>query len=446
MDCTICYPTTRSAALIIGLAALIAACSGDQGGSLTGPSEGGEGRAEPSSEEFLVASETLDPRGSGSVDVAQSSGGEFAATWAAPGPSGRDIYVRLYAADGTPRGEPFAIGAGEGATDPHVGMDAMGGFVIAWRTFPTSDAGGHIWFRRFTQQGDPLGDAQTVALLPGLFDSGYSGPGLIEGPERVSLAMSPDGEFVVTWLRWASAAVYPPIGGGGGTEVPLYRAVYARAYDADGSSKGLPILVSIGAGRRMPPVVAMNDDGGFVVSWRHSRASGENHLRFRRYDAQGRALARPQSVPGESPILFAPWSIGMDASGNFALAWGMDVGSQVQRFDADGEPVGAVFHPTSVSQENPRIAMAPTGDFAVTWTQDSDVYLRCYAPDATPKGEAFTINETPLPAEMSGRIGSAVPALAYDGYGRLLVAWHRYDTATFPEVPPEIRARLIAGC
>lgn len=434
-----------------------AGCSGDGGASLEGGVPAADTRADapPLGEEFVVVSTAANGRPAGRIDIAQSATGDFAVVWRAQAGDNSGINARLFGADNVPRGDAFVVEPGEiraNVVDPAVAMDAAGNFVVAWRALTVLDQNNlldrlkidrspkDIRFRRYDADGSPLGETESVPMFSGLLDL-FLPPLFVpllltEGPVQLALAMNPDGEFVVTWLRRADMFYGSSVPAFFGAEI--YGVVHARPYAADGTPKRAPVLVSAQAEHSVPPAVRMDDNAGFAVAWREGGgplALGDE-VQVRRYDADGNALAPAQTIPGAVAPTNTPLSAAMDASGNHIVAWRADGAGQAQRFDADGTPAGDRLRPTEESRENPRVAMAPGGDFAVSWSLGTEVFLRCYAANGVPRGDAFVINEAPVP-------GGGQPVLAYDGFGDLLVAWRRESQG---DGIYEIRARRIDDC
>lgn len=458
-----CRSARQFATVTVMLVAAGCSGNGSDGEGPTTLSAAPDARADaaPSGSEFVISRPGMTPISHrGSVELAQSADGSFAAIWHGIGAAGEDVYVRLFDATDQPRGDEFAVGAGERAREPAVAMDAAGNFIVAWRTVTEKGTGDDILFRRFDAGGNPLGSAQSALEYSGLLDLGpiiedpYLRPGgstFREGPTGFSLAMNPDGEFVLTWrrhlwinlccLRWSNASLTP------------IDVLFARTFDVDGAPRSEPILVS---GRmNTGGTVAMDHDGSFVVAWRRNEplSRGQMNVRLRRYDAAGEA--GPTETFSHRAV--ARYEIDMDAAGKHVVmrrrVGGPNPDVYIHRFDAESMPVGDPIKAVPGENESgrgvfpPRMAAAPTGNFALTWaernfTEDdvrySDVLLRCFAPDGTPQGEPFVVNETSVTIATSD---TAQPTLAYDGFGDLIVAWHRRESDT-----EDIRARRFTDC
>ncbi|MGH8632147.1 MAG: hypothetical protein ACREU7_15470, partial [Burkholderiales bacterium] len=125
-------------------------------------------------------------------------------------------------------------------------------------------------------------------------------------------------------------------------------------------------------------------------------------------------------------------AVGMDADGDFVVAWhslggqdGDDTGVFARRFNADGTPVAGeipVNTTTSNSQNTPAVAMDANGNFVVAWSsflQDgsSDAAItRRFDADGTPASGEIQLNTTTSNAQR-------LAAVAVDADGDFVVAW-----------------------
>lgn len=91
-------------------------------------------------------------------DIVLLNNGDFAVTWAQNLLSDSEIFVRVYAPDGTPRGG--IINAGDKAISPVASFPKIaaltdGGFAISWQDY---DPPREVYFREFDADGTPRGD------------------------------------------------------------------------------------------------------------------------------------------------------------------------------------------------------------------------------------------------------------------------------------------------
>jgi hypothetical protein len=318
----------------------------------------------------------------------------------------------------TPLGE-FAVSSSPNTSqkDPAIASDAAGDFVVVWHA-PYPGGGEGIFGQRFDRSGARLG-AEFMANQD-VWTSYYS----------PAVAMAHDGKFVIAWHQWDKTD-----GGVNSFEV------FARRYDADGTPLGAEFRVdAVSIGLQYYPAVAMAPDDSFVVAFVDQRDYDGPMMEIsaRRFDANGNPVGDQLSV-NQTPTYnqYSP-SIGIDAMGNFDVAWtsehedGYANGVYARRYGADGTALSDEFRVNTTWSTDEiawlgALGVAPTGDFAVVWQggavygdPDCDVYLQRYAADGTPLGGETLINEN----STAGRQENATMAVGPDG--DFVVAWQSY--------------------
>ncbi|MGH8445555.1 MAG: hypothetical protein ACREVL_09810 [Solimonas sp.] len=330
--------------------------------------------------------------GAGLSAVAMDSDGDFVVAWARADASGPGIHAQRYRADGTPQGamlqvsEPFDARIGRPALgSAAVAMDADGDFAVAWsqghyvqqgNTYAcgyriglcTRIGGYSVRVRRYDRNGgdqaiqavDATGAAEiTLFGIPAQAGS---------TEDRVTLAMAPDGRFVVAWNRLAEV-------------ISLASGVYMRRYDADGRPE-LKRLVALQRDQAMP-AVAMNAGGACAVIYRHERRTlggYETALYMRQFPAgTGLGSAEIRVDDGGSGSGFGVWpSVAMDAAGDAVAAWAAGDGIRAQRYAAGGGALGINFVVGAAAPLGyvsfPSVAAQANGDFAIAWGVDNIEY------------------------------------------------------------------------
>jgi len=171
-------------------------------------------------------------------------GGGHVLVWGRQDDAGFNIYARRFAADGTAAGAEQWVGAGGG--ELHVEATPGGGFLVSWGAAPG-------FGKAFGPDGAALGRAQTAALLePSISPQSAS-----------SMAVLPDGSYVVTWLE---AGV-----------------INARRFAANGAPLGGVTRINTAPSTFSGPTVAAIGNG-FAVTWAADGAGG-SFARF--FDANG---------------------------------------------------------------------------------------------------------------------------------------------------------------
>ena len=178
------------------------------------------------------------------------------------------------------------------------------------------------------------------------------------------------------------------------------------------------------------PAVAVDAQGNYVVVWqRNNFANNQNSgggIFAQRYDRFGNAIGaeirvntNPPSNAQRDPV------IGMDANGNFVVAWTSSVGPGVwaRRFNSAGNALGDQFS-VSLRQGNigpgdQAIAMNDNGQFVITWERSgigrtrSEIIAQVYDRAGNEVGNNIAV-----------AAGNAIePAVGIDGSGNFTVTW-----------------------
>ncbi|HEY0915708.1 MAG TPA: hypothetical protein VGE22_12625 [Solimonas sp.] len=312
------------------------------------------------------------------------------------------VFMRRYNASGTPLSAPILVDStpieGHEQFNPSISMNAQGQFVIAWNSYHRTMrqqfwelSEGPVLARRFMADGTPLGATQLVAdrtsgsLLVSQ-GAGLVRPGgalqLLFATQGPSVALRPDGSFVVAWTSGSMAVaitdsfihyIRAPLG---------LQSVKAQGFDSAGNKQGRPseaaALVSWNDPLFETPDVALTPDGGYALAWsQYNRLRGEGIKRgifLRRYDAAGKAVGSAVEVMRDagSPTVYDPSqapSIAVDANGNMTV-----VATAARSFASNGSPLGPT-RPTCQGTTSTFIISAPRLDLHA----NGDYQLACAA-------------------------------------------------------------------
>ncbi|MEM1180006.1 MAG: hypothetical protein AAGM22_16815 [Acidobacteriota bacterium] len=300
------------------------------------------------------------------------------------------------------------ISTGEGAGQLDLAASVAGEFVAVWREVVIGGgAGSEILGRRFAESGAPLGDVFRVNEATAL------------GQLLPSVAMRPDGSFLVAWANTS--------GGGTGSSIS------ARRFDPTGAPIGGDFAVSTGtAAVQTDPDVAFTADGGALITW------ASESIQLRRYDSAGAAVGSELTV-SDSPLGLPPVSglgpaVAASDDGSFLVSWTNASTFQVAAvsarvFDPSGTPVAGELVLDAAGNYLSASAAAAVGDeFEVVWASfpnfSFEISSRRIGRDGQFSGPASRIN-----VELAG--SQRYPALAVRD-GQVLVAW----TGPEPGLPP----------
>jgi hypothetical protein len=283
---------------------------------------------------------------------------------------------------------------------PAIATGPDGRSVVVWVDQPTPSRP-TIRFQRYDAAGAPIGSEQAVisALNP-----------FLQSP---AVAISPSGDFVVTWN--------------------LNSDIYARRYTAAGAPLGSEFLVnSIVSGVQAEPSIAMDALGDFVIAWQDTAVDGSlNGVVAARFDKFGNRVGGQFQVnTGATNDQTLP-AVAMDAGGDAVIAWqsnlqdGSGWGIYAQRYDFMGGKAGGEFRVNTTTLSNqtaPSVAMGAAGDFVITWTSENQdaqglgVYAQRFDASGIAVGLEFRVNTF-----ITGN--QASPAVAVGPEGDFVITW-----------------------
>jgi hypothetical protein len=291
--------------------------------------------------------------------VAMDGVGDFVVAWQGSDVSQNGIFAQRYDASGTKQGAELRVNSTTANVQayPTVAMDAAGDFVVAWQSSAqdTSNTYG-IYAQRYNASGAAQGGefrANTVVANSQTYPAA---------------AMDVAGDFIITW----QSAGQDPDGSGG---------IYAQRYDAGGAAQGVEFRVNTFIQSNQSfPAVAMDKAGDFVVSWAsYNQEGGFAGVYAQRYAAGGAAAGAELHVNTTTDGQQRMSAVAMDADGDFVITWhsyyqdpnnGL-IGIYAQRFAKTGATDGGEFRVNTFTPNNqryPAVGMDATGDFAVAWT------------------------------------------------------------------------------
>ena len=343
--------------------------------------------------------------------IAMDEAGNFVVVWSSylQDGSSNGVFSRLFDPNCGQLGEEFQVnGTSSGnQAEPAVAMDAAAGFVVAWQgPGLTEDDREDIFARRFDPNGAPAGEEFLV-------NSYTAGQQLLP-----STAMNDDGAFIVVWESSDTA-----------TEGD--KAIYGRIFDSNGVGFADEFLVSAESDVCRYPDVAADANGNFAVVWMDEKSS--NSIMGRLFDPNGtpRTDAFDVSTIGFGSVTRP--SIAMNDAGGFVVTWdgdpnlaGMD-DIHARLYDPNGTPSGEQFTvntTTTCAQQYPQAAMNGEGDFVIVWDcridpnddNQRDIFGRRFSGSGEFIGDEFQINTFELNDQR-------YPAVALSEAGGFVAVW-----------------------
>lgn len=339
------------------------------------------------------------------VSAAMDAEGNFLISWRDERNGHDDIHAQYFTHNGSAQGSNFRVNddAGEARQlSPASITTGVGKFVVAWtdRRNQTSD----IYAQRFEQGSIAVGDNFKIND-----DFGSAEQSL------PAMTLDSNGNFVIAWADRRNGDVDS----------------YAQRYSSDGTALGVNFKVNDGPGSSflLPPDIASDDNGNFVITWLHHRFPTST-IYAQRYASDGTASGSNFRVNDalDSERRFSP-AVASDVNGHFIITWRDErEGSgdiYAQRYAPDGTPLGSNFRVNDFApafQTRPAIATDADGDFVVVWQDPrnlgyDDIYAQRYSDDGTASGANFKVND-------SERTFQCCPAVAMDDFGNFVVTWY----------------------
>jgi hypothetical protein len=321
--------------------------------------------------------------------------------------------------------------------DVSVATRKRGDFVVSWQSYGQV-AGWDVFGRRYADDGLPIGDEFLVNTYT-FSDQGGFGP-----YGNGSVAMAPDGRFVVVWASYDD-------------EYLTYLNVRGQRYDPRGNPLGGEFLVNSSPEGYLEgnPDVATDALGNFVVVW--SGNDGNDYGVFgRRFNNDGVPLGdefqvNTYTTGRQSLFVLLEPSVASAGDGSFVVAWeGDGPGSGpsydvfARPFEADGTPTSDEFRVntyTTGDQLFSDVASDEIGNFTVVWHNESpadgsesSIAAQRYRSDGSVRGMEFRVNTYTLDAQQ-------LPAIGSDEVGNVVVTWDGFPA----QAPNDITAQRFGG-
>jgi hypothetical protein len=187
------------------------------------------------------------------------------------------------------------------------------------------------------------------------------------------------------------------------------KSLQVRVYDAEGPEANIDAAATVSNTSR---AVATDASGNSVVTWIEAGVGG-NQVLAQRFGLGGGAQGAPIEVSAGIRS-----SVGMDADGNFVVAW---ISAEVlaQRFDASGGPIGGpITVGSSGAPQDVEVAVNAGGDFAITWSSGNNVFVRRFDAAGSAVAPAAQVNQLATTTQDGA-------AVTINDDGNYIVAWRR---------------------
>jgi uncharacterized protein (TIGR02145 family) len=251
----------------------------------------------------------VQPPGSGTAEnpqVSMNTLGDFVVVWQddTDGNNHYEIYGSGYSHEGSLQFGPIVINSDpqDSQKNPDIAMDVNGNFVVVWM----DDNGINdrdIEYRRFDAGGNPLSS-----------DALVNGP--ITSDEHVSpsVAMTPSGEFIVTWQYDSN-------------ENNIW-GIWARRFSSNGTPIGNMFpLNPTSSHDQQNAKVSVNSGGDFIIVWADEgiEVNGYYEIYGSKYSPTGVLLYGPFSINKEDAGQQIDPDIVLNSNGTFVTVWEDDM-------------------------------------------------------------------------------------------------------------------------
>ena len=318
--------------------------------------------------------------------VAALSGGGYVVAWRSEGQDGEDdgIYFQRYNNDGSELGDETLVNTRWEGRQWQSDVSGLtdGGFVITWRD--GEDDTDNIFLQRFDASGGKVGSETRVNTATTYWQSLDHVAGLSGGG------------YIVMWSSYVYGNSYD---------------VHAQQYDADGNAVGGETRINTTTENSQTPggIIPLSD-GGYLITWSSRDQDGDgNGVYFQRYDSSGNTVDSETRVNTTTVNSQSGADAAALSDNGYVITWtsyeqdGFDGGIYHQRYDADGNTVGAetlVNTTTYNLQDFARVTGLSGGGYVVTWLsafQDGSeygVYSQRFDTDGTLLGTETRVNTT----------------------------------------------------
>ncbi|WP_223589011.1 calcium-binding protein [Pseudomonas sp. A-R-19] len=280
--------------------------------------------------EFIVNTTRMGEQDSAQITSLKDGG--FVVSWASFGQdgSGWGSYLQRYDASGVKVGVETRVATTtlSEQDDSTVTGLADGGIMAVWEGNGTGDASG-IFGQRFKADGSKSGGE--IRINTSVAD---------DQTDPVVKVLS-SGNYVVTWQS-------APNDGDGNDETDAPGDIYAQLFNAAGVKVGVETRVNTTiAGNQEEPNITAMTDGGYLVTWAGQGTGDVNGIFCQRFNASGVKVGtetRINTTTTDNQLFSQVTAL---ADGGYVVAWESSKASgqvdvYTQRFDANGNKVSSL--------------------------------------------------------------------------------------------------------
>ena len=209
-------------------------------------------------------------------------------------------------------------------------------------------------------------------LATSLIDSGYSDIIVSVGDLSATQLVSVNSADGFTSNSGSSG------GGGGGSSAPTEENLNADIF-FEGLGIGEFQVNTYTTNSQESQSIAVDSEGNFVIAWSSYTQDGSSDgIYAQRFSSTGDKPGSEFRVNSETDEDQWGPSVGMDADGDFVIAWASedssDYGIYAQRYTASGDTQTGEFRLNSDESDysNPSVGMDPDGNYIIAWESNID--------------------------------------------------------------------------
>ncbi|MDD7805765.1 MAG: cadherin domain-containing protein [Endozoicomonas sp. (ex Botrylloides leachii)] len=307
---------------------------------------------QPIGDEFYINQNTIGDQSEPSMTTL--SNGDILVTWLSVIDGNNRVYGRRFSNEGEAKGSEFELfdQADSEHNTPDITALTDGGYLVTWQDSDLDSGDEGIFSQRFdiNDQGQ------------GQFSVNTHGGQQYE-PETTGLV---GGGYVVVW-------------NGRGADQNSDDGIYLRHYDSDGNTVRETAVNETTAGLQNSAHVTALSDGGYVVVW-VSDHDGDQVLLARRYDLTGQPVGgERQLAEADVGDVSSPRIVGLD-DGGYMVSWVASTASgggsevYIQQYSSDDEPVTdarVLNDQIGDVQNRPDLTLLADGRIAAVWQSDA---------------------------------------------------------------------------
>lgn len=303
---------------------------------------------------------------------------------------------------------------------PDVGVAGTGTYAGTYDVVlqQANGGGADVVVKRFNPDGSPLASGLGLGTIT-VDTSNVPFPG-----QRI--AVRADGSFVVVYRQTSGVA--------------NVETIAAKIYNADGTvRKALPNLVTTSFQSRdmtMPAVAVQDFTGNVTVVWARVSSSTDNDVFLRRLDLSGNfltpgdvAVAASTDLETEPAVDSVPIPLTagqIDTVVTYSDKTGANKGIYYVRYDGSGNRLDATAvkaNQTGTSVSRPGLGLDAAGEFAIAWEDDSAANSNILMRRFDKNGAAQSPNNTDEIVDNTPAASKSLPRVARADDGRFIVSF-----------------------